>query len=194
MIPNRHIYLGLTMIVVFIVEFTTYTKSSPVAIKIPLTLPKLTTLHNTVDVVELERHCLELTLYGEARGETDDGITAVAWVIINRTNSRRYPDTVCDVVLQSHQFESLRKTSILRKMVINAKYGIIASPNINNEQISSTIRTISKLVYNGRISDPTSGATHFWSPTIQMALGRKAPTWSEKLEYKLDLGNHRFYR
>ncbi|WP_339640506.1 cell wall hydrolase [Jannaschia helgolandensis] len=44
--------------------------------------------------------CLTEAIYFEARGEPLDGQVAVAEVVLNRVDSKRYPDTVCDVVNQ----------------------------------------------------------------------------------------------
>ena len=46
---------------------------------------------------------MALAIYHEARGETITGRMAVARVILNRTRSRAYPDTICGVVFQGAQ-------------------------------------------------------------------------------------------
>lgn len=48
--------------------------------------------------------CLALNVYFEARGEDMLGQLAVAEVTLNRVESSRYPDNVCDVVWQPKQF------------------------------------------------------------------------------------------
>lgn len=49
---------------------------------------------------EASVRCLQRNLYFEARNQGVDGQVAVAWVTINRVNSRHYPNTICDVVHQ----------------------------------------------------------------------------------------------
>ena len=49
---------------------------------------------------DAEWQCLTEALYFEARGEDTRGIFAVAEVILNRVDSRRFPDSVCSVVHQ----------------------------------------------------------------------------------------------
>ena len=44
--------------------------------------------------------CMALALYFEARGEPVVGQIAVGHVISNRVADPRYPDTVCEVVMQ----------------------------------------------------------------------------------------------
>lgn len=48
--------------------------------------------------------CLALAVFYESRGEPLKGQQAVAEVIVNRTESGKYPNGVCDVVRQSGQF------------------------------------------------------------------------------------------
>ena len=52
---------------------------------------------------KVSRHdveCMALNLYWEARGEGRQGMLAVGWVVLNRVDSRDFPDTVCAVVYQ----------------------------------------------------------------------------------------------
>ncbi len=51
-----------------------------------------------------EMQCLAQAVYWEARGEDLDGQLAVAQVIINRTENRRFPGNYCGVVTQPAQF------------------------------------------------------------------------------------------
>ena len=53
------------------------------------------------DLAQSETYCLGQAIDHEARGEPEDGQWAVASVILNRVESPRYPDTVCDVVFQN---------------------------------------------------------------------------------------------
>lgn len=54
--------------------------------------------------------CLSQALYWEARGEGGVGMQAVADVILARLARRwRGAETICDVVLASHQFEGMKR-------------------------------------------------------------------------------------
>ena len=44
--------------------------------------------------------CLAENIYHEARGEPTDGRYAVAWVTMNRVDSREFPSSICGVVYQ----------------------------------------------------------------------------------------------
>ena len=48
--------------------------------------------------------CLATAVYFEARSEPYDGQVAVAEVILNRVHDTHFPDTICGVVKQKHQF------------------------------------------------------------------------------------------
>jgi spore germination cell wall hydrolase CwlJ-like protein len=52
--------------------------------------------------------CLAGAIYFESKGEPLAGQLAVAEVIINRTQSGRYPRTLCGVVKQPSQFSFVR--------------------------------------------------------------------------------------
>jgi len=54
--------------------------------------------------VDAEILTLARTLYGETRGEPEEGIEAVANVILNRVKSNRYPNSISKVCLQRRQF------------------------------------------------------------------------------------------
>jgi len=62
--------------------------------------PERSTSHNRPSPDAEARHCMALTLYWEARGEGRDGMLAVGWVVLNRVDDDRFPDTVCGVVYQ----------------------------------------------------------------------------------------------
>lgn len=59
-------------------------------------------IEETIQVVdEKDLQCLAMNIYHEARGESLAGQVAVADVVLNRVDDRRYPNTICDVVYQA---------------------------------------------------------------------------------------------
>ena len=48
-----------------------------------------------------EMHCLATNIYHEARGESNEGKFAVGNVTMNRVDSNRFPDSICEVVYQA---------------------------------------------------------------------------------------------
>lgn len=57
-----------------------------------------------------ELKCMVCTLFFEARPTSFDGMLAVGRVVMERVESRQYPDNICDVVYQRHQFVGLNGT------------------------------------------------------------------------------------
>ena len=114
-------------------------------------------------------------VYGETRGEPDEGQQAVAAVIGNRLNSRRYGRTVGEVINAPGQFETMVRD---KNMLAN-----LDPRSLEYQRVKMNIL--------GMQDDPTGGATLFYSPKTQAALGRDAPTWA-KGRSGLDIGNHRF--
>ena len=55
-----------------------------------------------------ELNCLAIGVYYESKGEPLEGQLAVAEVILNRTESGRFPRTVCGVLKQRGQFSFVR--------------------------------------------------------------------------------------
>lgn len=118
------------------------------------------------------------TLIGEAGGEGPDGMRAVAHVIANR--ARRTGASARDVVLAPGQFEPWQ----------NRRAEMLAlDPNSPQYQAA---RRIAEDALAGRSEDPTAGATHFYSPDAQSALGRASPGWAAGQAGR-QIGRHRFY-
>lgn len=51
-----------------------------------------------------EKYCLQQNVFFEARNQSVLGQASVAWVTLNRVESSRYPDTICEVVWDHKQF------------------------------------------------------------------------------------------
>lgn len=140
--------------------------------------------------------CLALTIYGEARGESWDGMAAVAWSIHHRVNSRRFKNTYCAVVLQEYQYEALEKKSRLRWLVETIQAGTpvgLIPKAAQDKRAYDWAFKIAKYVYKGKISDPSNGATHFIALKTQEDLGRKIPGWVGALNQTSSVGGHTFF-
>lgn len=69
-------------------------------------------------VEQEELYCMALNIYREAANQSQAGMIAVARVVMNRVNDRRFPGTVCDVIYEGPVRESWRTKN---------------DPNINKE-------------------------------------------------------------
>jgi spore germination cell wall hydrolase CwlJ-like protein len=76
----------------------------------PRSLGELVEVYAGVTTDNSEQDCLASAIYFEARGEPVEGQLAVAEVVLNRSQSGRYPSTVCGVVEQPWQFSFVNAT------------------------------------------------------------------------------------
>ena len=121
------------------------------------------------------------TLWGEARGEGDEGMRAVACVIQNRViNKVRGTDEV-SVCLANKQFScwNAGDPNLVRMEAV------ARAPDAAFRRA----REIATELINGRLPDITRGATHYHAATM-----RQPPAWARGHEPCAVIGNHRFFK
>ncbi|MCF4166329.1 cell wall hydrolase [Zavarzinia compransoris] len=111
-------------------------------------------------------------------GQSPEGMTAVGATILNRVGAGRYGKGISDVITAPNQFEPMSDPAKLMSLR-------------GTPQFAEAQRIAADLMA-GRIQDPTGGATHFYSPTAQQALGRPAPSWAAGRQGQR-IGNQMFY-
>jgi hypothetical protein len=122
--------------------------------------------------------CLTEALYFEARGESLSGQIAVAEVILNRVDSRRYPDDVCSVV---HQGAS-------QLNACQFSYNCDGKPeDIGNTEAFESAGRIARRMLDGRQRRLTLNATHYHALSVN-------PRWARRLVQTAQIGEHVFYR
>jgi spore germination cell wall hydrolase CwlJ-like protein len=119
-----------------------------------------------------EWQCLAEAIYFESRGEPISGQIAVAEVVLNRVDDRRFPRTVCGVTRQGCQFSYVcdGHADVMKN----------ALPRARSEKIAS-------LMLAGRARSLTDGATYFHTRAIR-------PDWSRRFTHTTTIGHHMFYR
>lgn len=127
-----------------------------------------------------EYKVLKKTIFGEARGESEAGQRAVAWVILNRANQgEKYGGpTIKGVCLKANQFECWKHGQKRREM----EAGIINEPGI-----FAAIDQWLPYVYYGK--DQTCGSDHYNNPRIE-----GYPPWTENCKRTVIIGKHQFYK
>ena len=115
--------------------------------------------------------CLSEAIYHEARGESLDGRKSVANVILNRVESKHFPDTICEVVNQPYQFSYT-----------------LNRPEIKDDKSWEEAERIANLVMN-RDYDRTNGALYYYNPR-KLA---KAPAWADEKHFIRTADSHRLY-
>lgn len=125
------------------------------------------------------------TLYGEARGEPDVGVLAVAHVILNRWRrpswwSRKVPgyqnDTIAAVCRRRWQFTCWNEGDPNREKMLALKTSDPAYQRLRGLFLKAFTEP-----------DFTSGATHYYAAYIA------APSWVEGAVFTGQHGVHRFY-
>ena len=122
------------------------------------------------------------TVIGEAANQGTIGQQAVAAVIKNRMDAGK--QGAQDVIFAPNQFEPWNNPK--------TRAGLEAI-DPNSKQYQDILNNAVRPVMAGTAKDPTGGATHFFSPSAQKALGRDAPDWASG-QTPVVIGQHNFYK
>ena len=121
--------------------------------------------------------CLALTIYFEARSEPIEAQREVANVVLERVEDRRWPDTICGVVLQGGEQLHLCQFS----WYCDGKPDTPANRYAWNVAISVAYESMQSK------NSVFSGATHYHAYYA-------SPYWARELIYLGRVGDHLFYR
>jgi spore germination cell wall hydrolase CwlJ-like protein len=128
------------------------------------------------------------TVYGEARSELYEGKVAVAHVILNRVQADNYPNTIAKVIKQPWQFSVWNPETV--GTTPDANYHKTMQVTEDNATFMACIDAC-KAAYQGRVDDPTEGATHYHTKQID-------PYWADDLlnsgHTPVTIDNHVFYK
>ena len=125
-----------------------------------------------------EWRCLTEGLYFEARGESVVGQMAVAEVILNRVDSGKYPDSVCEVLMQG----------ATNRNACQFSYNCDGARNAITEPDAYELAgKIAWVMLEGRPRTLTGKATHYHTTAVN-------PHWSKRLTRTARIGDHVFYR
>lgn len=132
-------------------------------------------LVGTVTPSELseQMQCLAGAVYFEARGEPLAGQLAVAQVVINRAEDRRFPASYCGVVYQRAQFSFVK----------NGRMPRIRS----NSGAWNRAKAIAKIAHNGMWESEARDAVYFHAKYVR-------PSWSRRKTRTAQIDTHIFYR
>lgn len=125
-----------------------------------------------------EWQCLTEALYFEARGESFEGMFAVAEVILNRRDSGNYPGSVCGVV---HQGTGAT-------FACQFTYTCDGRSDVVHERAAwNTVGRVATLMLNGAPRTLTGGATFYHTRGVN-------PSWSARFIRTAAIGAHLFFR
>ena len=135
-------------------------------------------LSETKSNIAGDERCLAQAIYFEARSENLEGQLAVAQVVLNRVDDRRYPSSICRVVFQNDHLPFRCQFSF-------ACDG--RSDNPHNKQAWAIARTIAHIAVHDRWTDLSDASTHYHTSGVR-------PYWMSKLDRRVQVGQHIFYR
>jgi len=130
-------------------------------------------------VTGLELICLALNIYYEARSEPPYGQLAVGQVVMQRVESSRHPDSVCEVVYQGG--EALWKCHF-------SWYCDGLSDQPRDEEAWENAKYMAEIVASGARIEALYGVLHYHSNEIP------PPWWTVEMTHVSTIGNHEFWR
>jgi len=135
--------------------------------------------------------CMALNIYHEARSDNFAGKIAVADVVLNRVDSSRYPNTVCEVVEQSRMRTNWKGNIVPVKNMCQFSWfcdGLSDEPFDEGAWIEST--NIAEISLNqDKYRGITEGSTHYHASYV-------TPKWinDRGMQVVGQIGQHKFYR
>jgi hypothetical protein len=127
-----------------------------------------------------QRDLIIRTIAAEASGKSPEEAQAIGHVIMNRITSGRYGKTPEKVLFAPKQFEPWGDPR-------GSNYPMRHKPGTRKYEMAQAALDAALAK-----DDLTGGATLFWAPKAQAALGRPAPRWGRT--GGLDIGETRFHR
>lgn len=133
---------------------------------------------------EMALDVLARTLWGEARGEGNIGMQAVANVVMNRVAHAEkkgrfwWGNNIIQVCQKPYQFSCWNRA--------DANFKKVSSVN-ESDMYFATAKRIARRVIIGTLEDITGGATHYHADSI-------SPYWVKGEKPVNKIGNHIFYR
>lgn len=119
------------------------------------------------------------TLYGECRGEPEEGQRAVAHVLWNRVRDGRWGNTIAQVCLAKLQFSCWNATDPQRE-----KMAALPDDDATLQKLSAILRA-----EKDAADDPSRGATHYYADTLIVP-----PKWAVGATFCRQIGHHLFYK
>lgn len=137
-------------------------------------------------------HTVALTIWGEARGETERGQIAVGCVIRNRLNRRSYGATWKKICLKPYQFSCWwpKGGEANYQACMTIARALVAGESIADKALAA-ILVLTRGIMQGVVEDLTNGADHYMT-VEQWQL--HPPSWVRNLTPVAHVGHHVFFK
>ena len=182
------------LVMVVLVSFSFYQKPQQVPVQSvtevappepePLSLP----VQEETFYSERDLECLALNSYYESRNQSIAGQIAVAQVVLNRVESPKFPNTICDVIYQGPTYTNWKGNEMPVRNRCHFSWWCDGKSDIpvDVRTYHKILDMLTDLVYSDTI-DVTDGSTHYHADYVE-------PDWSKKLEKTVTIDDHIFYR
>ena len=173
---------------------------------VPMSYAQAITLQNAVEgelyteSTHPELYCLAMNIYFEAKSEPIAGQYAVADVVLNRVNDARYPNSICEVVLQGPVRESWktkkdpnlpkeeRKFNPVKHRCQFSWYCDGKADKVRDGDAWRKAQEIAyRIVNESKFRGVTESSTHYHATYV-------SPKWAPQLDLVGRIGTHIFYR
>lgn len=151
-------------------------------VKLFITLLLLTPFANA-DEFYSEEQCLALNIYHEARSESLAGQYAVADVVLNRVESKHFPNSVCGVVKQAQLWEG---HPVRNRCQFSWYCDGKSDKPIEKDAWYRSLEVAQSILYANRFRGITEGANHYHTQYVD-------PSWNRKMRLIGSIGDHIFY-
>jgi len=142
--------------------------------------------------MEQEIACLATNIYWEARNQPTPGQIAVGLTTMNRVDDKRYPNTVCQVVMQGPTRPSWKNPEVLIPIRHKCQFSWFCDGKSDeippqDEELYELLLAMSFKLYHYKFQDFTDGATHYHADYV-------FPEWRFTKTRTIEIEDHIFYR
>lgn len=144
----------------------------------------------TAEYSDEEVSCLAHNIYFESRNESTAGQLAVADVTLNRLFSEKYPNTICDVIMDGPHYTNWRGIEIpVRDRCQFSWYCDGKNDTVTDTEKYVEIYLLASDYLNGNYNrvDLTDGAMYYHANYVN-------PSWAKTMTVTATIDNHIFYR
>lgn len=137
---------------------------------------------------ERDLECLALNSYYESRNQSVAGQIAVAQVVLNRVESPKFPNTICDVIYQGPTYTNWKGNEMPVRNRCHFSWWCDGKSDIpvDVRTYHKILDMLTELVYSDTI-DITDGSTHYHADYVE-------PDWSKSFTKTVVIDDHIFYR
>ena len=152
-----------------------------------------TVISKSLIVNDKEVTCMAKNIFFEAAVESTAGKLAVAHVTLNRVDSQRYPNTVCEVVYEGPHYTSANGKQLPRRDRCQFSWYCdgkrdIPQPGILWKDSQKVAKIILQRHLNSKLLDITDGSTHYHANWME-----EYPRWSTQRKKLVSIDQHIFY-